>query len=407
MKILILSRYIYDESIPEFGINQTGLGMMINDIAKSTANYNDVLLLTRAISKGKVRGNYVILKHTWVDFLKSFSLRCLVEGVKKAIKAGENFKDRLKVIYFYLDGSYLRKIIKKYNPDIAHIHGIDESSEAYIKACEHFGIPYIVTLHGLIGLDDSVLASKYNKQLEHDFLKASEDKNILVTVISSGIKKRIIKNYGLGNGKNIKVITNGVDCYSATKDRINIRDMHNIPENNTIIVCIGNISKNKNQIQLVESLYHLSKETVKNITVIFVGKDNTNGLLETRARELRFERNCVFCGPVNKKNIASYFSEATLNIVASLNEGFGLSIIEGFVHGVPTVTFSDLDAIEDLYNDKAMLLTNERTSSALAESIYKALKKHWDKDWIKKYAEQFSLDKMAQNYDKIYKDILK
>ena len=43
MKILFLSRYIYDESIPEFTVNKTGFGMMVKDIANSVAEENEVL----------------------------------------------------------------------------------------------------------------------------------------------------------------------------------------------------------------------------------------------------------------------------------------------------------------------------------------------------------------------------
>jgi len=405
LRVLILSKYIYEETKPEFTINKTGFGMMVKDIAESVSKLNNVGLLTRVITNGSELTKYKIIRHTWKDVFKSFSIRFLSRGIIEGVTSGEDFRNKLKIIYFNIDSGYTKKIVEEFKPDIIHIHGIGESSKSYIDLCNDLNIPYVVTLHGLIGLDDSVLASKFNKELEKRFLQESEEKNIPVTVISSGIKKRIIKNYGLKSGENIKVITNGTNVNLEVHSSINVRKTYNIPNSNKIIVCLGNISENKNQIQIVEAINSLPKEISRRITVLFLGNDGLNGMLEKRVKELNLEKNFVFCGFVEKQEIPSYFKEADLNVVASLNEGFGLSMIEGFVYGVPTVTFSDLDAIEDIYNDKAMMLVHERNQEALAESIQKALKKDWDKKWIKDYSKQFSLDKMAQKYHRLYIEI--
>jgi glycosyltransferase involved in cell wall biosynthesis len=406
VKVLFLSKYIYEETKPEFTINRTGFGLMVKDIAEGVSKQNYVGLLTRVITGGYESNNYIVFKHTWKDVFKSFTFKFLIRGIIEAVTSRVNFRSRLKIIYFNLDNGYTKKIVKEFKPDIIHIHGIGESSKSYINLCNDLNIPYVVTLHGLIGLDDSVLASKLSKELEKRFLQESEEKNIPVTVISSGIKKRIIKSYGLKSGENINVIANGTRTNYESAININIREKHNISSNNYIITCLGNISERKNQIQIVDAINSLPKEISRSITVLFLGNDGLNGMLQKRVRELELEKNFVSCGFVDKQEIPSYFKEGDLNVVASLDEGFGLSMIEGFVYGVPTVTFSDLDAIEDIYNDKAMMLVHERNQEALAESMLKALKKDWDKKWIKDYSKQFSLDKMAQNYHKLYIGIL-
>ena len=42
--------------------------------------------------------------------------------------------------------------------------------------------------------------------------------------------------------------------------------------------------------------------------------------------------------------------------------GFGLPIVEGYMHGVPCVTFEDLDATQDLYYPEAMLKVKDRSN---------------------------------------------
>lgn len=44
----------------------------------------------------------------------------------------------------------------------------------------------------------------------------------------------------------------------------------------------------------------------------------------------------------------SIWVNTDLNIFLSKNDGFGLSVIESFVRGVPSVMYDDLDAVRDV-----------------------------------------------------------
>ena len=81
-------------------------------------------------------------------------------------------------------------------------------------------------------------------------------------------------------------------------------------------------------------------------------------------------------------------------------------MIEAFTHGIPTVAFSDLDAIPDLYHEKAMILVDERTDEALANGIETTLATEWENNMIKKYAQNFSFEKMAKEYINVYEKII-
>lgn len=407
MKVLFLTRYVYDERILEFSKNKTGLGMMVKDIAEHVSSYDDVRLLTRVITKGRDFNSYKVLRHNWKDVFGSIYIRDLLYGIRKALSIKQPNKDLLRYIYFYLDSGYVRKTIKSLMPDIVHIHGIEYCTEAYIKVCKDLKVPYVVTLHGLIGLNDSVQISKQERQLERDFLVKSERENIPVSVISSGIKRRILNNYGLKNGNNIKVIINGTKTERVISNSYNIRKKHSIPIDHKIILCVGNVSINKNQLQIVKALTKIQSQYEGKITVLFIGNDTNDSLLKNAIANSETNIKFIYCGFIERNLISSYWKIADLNIFPSLNDGFGLSIIEGFVHGVPTLAFSDLDAIEDLYDQNAMLLIDERSDLALVRGIDMALQINWDNEWIMEYSEKFSIDKVAENYHNLYLDITK
>ena len=109
---------------------------------------------------------------------------------------------------------------------------------------------------------------------------------------------------------------------------------------------------------------------------------------------------------IEPSEIDALLNTAKLNILASKDEGFGISMIEAFAHGVPSVTFSDLDAIEDIYNPQAMLLCSTRKTEDLAETICSAMNKEWSQEEIVNHAMTFSLQNMALKYMSAYEKVL-
>lgn len=404
MKILIATTYIYDKQFPEFTRNKTGFGIMVNDIFQSIAKKEEVYLISHVITKG--RGTS-ILKHTLKDIFFAFRFKDLFHGIACFFKYNQSIKGRIQYFYYAFNKGYVRKIIKELKPDVVHIHGLNYSTKTYIEVCEELNIPYIVTLHGLIGLSDSVSAPKWDKDYEKEFLVKAEKKNILVTVISTGMKERVEENYIHHEAKNISVITNGTEIYKNTERRAGtLKNRFDLPEECKIGIVIGSIMKRKNQMQIIEA-YHILPEAVKkNFAIFLCGRDMLHGSLEEKIKELGMEDKVFALGFQEKKIVNEMLEEADINIVASLDEGFGLSIIEAYSHGLPTVTFSDLDAISDLYEENAMILATDRNTETLSKAIEKALESEWDKNYIKSYSENFSLQKMADKYVIMYEAIL-
>lgn len=407
MKIMMLTSYIYDEKMPEFTRNQTGFGMMVRDILIAVSKLEEVVLVSRVITDAKNNhtGKYRILPHTWKQILVSAKGKDWICGFKAFFRTKSSLKNRCRVAFYYIDQGYVRKQIKIEKPDIVHIHGIGEITKSYIDICEELGIKYLVTLHGLIGLDSSVAASVSDKNMEREFLVKSAKEGIPVSVISSGMKRRIEERYLGHEAGNITVITNGTWIKKNNQLGLhgNIREQFYLPDGCKICVVIGSIIKRKNQIQIVEA-FNILPENIKNNCAIFMcGTDMTNGVVENRIKQLNLDHHIFMLGFLNQSELSEILDAAYLNIVASLDEGFGLSIIEAYSHGVPTVSFSNLDAIADLYDPETMLLAGDRSTETLSDTIRRGLDKSWNKNYIKKYAGKFSLEKMAEKYVAVYK----
>lgn len=402
MKILFLSSTIYEKTLPQFTKNKNGLSLMIGDIVKNIAKTEECYVLTYVITPTVECDKIHIVRHLWRDVLKNIKFMNLCQGVKNALRFSMPLKNRLKYVYYAINKGYVEEAIRRINPDIVNIHGLNYATKSFMEICEKMKVNYVLSIHGLIGLDESVKASAQDKLLEKDILSKSEKNNLTVTVISSGIKYRIVNRYDLNKGDNIHVILNGTNTEEKKTSRVNIFEKYNIPKNNIIMLCIGNITKNKNQMQIVRS-YHLLEESIRNnITVLFLGHEVDGGEVRNKIEQLGYNKNLILCGFVDRNEMVDYFLTARVNLFPSLNDGFGLPIIEGFVYGIPTVAFNDIDAIQDIYSPDAMLLVEKREDKFLAMTMVEAMQKSWDENIIKTHGKKFSIEETAEGYKHIF-----
>lgn len=396
MKVLFFSPYIYDPNHSEFAVSASGFGYMVKDILSGVAKHEDVYLITHKFSKGYKDG-YTALRHTKISVLSGLSFHDIVRGIKILFTAKDSLSYKLRYAYYYFNTGAVRKAINEISPDVVHIHGLTLQTKPVIELCEELGCDYIVTLHGLIGVNDIVNTSVENKRYEYEGLKQLEIKKRSVTVVSSGVKKHIVEDYGL-SGENIDVILNGIEIPEITKTEMT--------KDKKYIICVGSISKHKNQIQLVRCIDLMNDEEKKAIEVHIVGAPSEEIDIQGEIESRNLQENIYFHGFVPRKKISEMWKNADLNVVMSRSEGFGLSIVEGYSFGVPCLAYRDIDAVEDLYNENAMMLMTSESDAHVIQSIRVSLKRSWNHSEIIAFSKEFSLAKVCQKYVDKYHDLV-
>ena len=189
---------------------------------------------------------------------------------------------------------------------------------------------------------------------------------------------------------------------------MSIREKYNIPHEAKVLLYVGNISENKNQVQMVRA-YGLLPEILRKTTwVLFCGADHEkNGVLEGLISATPYGEHLVLCGGVDKNDMPCYYQEANGVVLLSVAEGFGLSLIEGMHFGLPCAMPADLDAFDDLFDEKAVVAINSREDDAVAKSIEELLSKRWDNCNIKNYSSKFCGQIMAESYINVYRKEMK
>jgi len=404
MKILYLVPYLHDDEFSPYKRFGTGLSFTVASIiSKSGELGHDVYVYAQsAFSPGFERGNvkYLPKKLHSVFPIKPRYLKAYRKDTK-GCRLG--LKLRLHVLSYYLFGGYVERVIDKVKPDVVSVRGIGYITRPMILACERKNVKYVVSLHGVNALRGANLTERED-EMEYDVFRNACEKGRPATVISSGIKRRMLSKLSLPDTPNVYVVSNGIGDIppSDPSEAEKIRQKFGVTSEDRVIICASSINENKNQMQLLRAFHLLPEEEKSTVKLLFCGKGAKYDELVSAIAELG-ERDRVFaCGFVPNTELGNYYEISDLNALVSRDEGFGRSFVEGFLHGVPALTFSDLDAIPDIYDPEVMVKVDERTDEALAEGIRTALAGHWDRNVIKAHGGKFSVDAMVKKYVAVY-----
>ncbi len=253
--------------------------------------------------------------------------------IKQALKASAelDFKHRLHSISYFLTGSYLERVIAHGHYDVVHIHGIGYVALPYIMACSRKNTPFALTMHGLISMNNTVKTDEISKMVERGFINYLIDTPICVSTVSTGVKERMEAAVST-ELPSVRVICNpcaesgSIFCLEAKP----------------VILCVGNISKRKNQIAVVKAFSKLQSKYDYGGVLKLVGGDIDN----EKERVLNYIdahsiRNVDVVGLVPPDEICKYYQEAAILVTAAYDEGFGKPIIEGYSYGIPSVFYKE------------------------------------------------------------------
>jgi glycosyltransferase involved in cell wall biosynthesis len=199
-------------------------------------------------------------------------------------------------------------------------------------------VPLVVTIH-----DVSYLYYP-NEFLKKDLYKLKnwtqqamiQAKKIIA--VSEFTKKDIVKNYAI-NPEKIIAIHNGFNTYQQSeKTKQENKDPY--------ILYVGTLQPRKN----IETLIHGFNEIIKeknNLKLVLVGKKGwMYESLFALVKKLDLEDKIDLKGYVTNEELEKLYNNATLFIMPSLYEGFGIPILEAMSHGVPVLAATGSSLVE-------------------------------------------------------------
>ena len=177
----------------------------------------------------------------------------------------------------------------------------------------------------------------------------------------------------------------------------------NIPEN--YILHIGSFEKRKDLMTLLKAFHFLKKDNLK---LVLAGAQVLNGnkKIIKKVKKYILENNLsekvILPGFISKEESKVYYKNASIYVFPSLDEGFGIPILEALSFSIPTIC-SDIKVFKEIGNNSVeffkagdpnslaskirFLLNDEDTRKKLAKNGLEHIKKFNRKNFIKGFEE--------------------
>lgn len=332
----------------------------------------------------------------------------LLEKDFKTLKLSKNFIKVLADFRWYTlkEQTQFPKILNQYNLDLLHV--------------PHFNVPIfykgkmVVTIHDLIHQHvDTKHASTHNllmyklKKIGYKkVFQTAVKKSTHIVTVSEFVKKQLEDEWRV-NPEKISITYEAVDESFGKRESGDVLKKYDIKP--PYIFYVGNAHPHKNLEGLIKAFLELRKK-YQYLQLVLSGDDNFFWPKLRRGPRLRGDdggRNIIFTGKVTDEELVSLYKNAQAFVTASLEEGFGLPLLEAFALGCPVIS-SNMGSLPEIGKDAAYYFDPKDQDDMVIKiqnvlndlSLRKELIKKG-----KKRVKDFSWKKMAEETLKIYQSI--
>ncbi|TZE83080.1 glycosyltransferase [Calorimonas adulescens] len=229
------------------------------------------------------------------------------------------------------------------------------------------------------------------------FSKLLSNKTVIVTPskwLANELRKSYFKEF------NIEIIPNGVrnSPYSGVDKKI-LREELNLPTDKKIILFVAaDINDERKGIKYVLDIIN---EFDQDILFLSVGKEIRN-VKTDKLKQM---------GYISDREILNkIYRSSNIYINTTLGETFSLTTAEALSNALPVVAFN-VGPIPDLVDENCGILVEKGNSKELKNAINKLvydeqLLRKFSLNALKKYEENYTLEKFAERYLNIYKKLI-
>ncbi|MBD3248618.1 glycosyltransferase, partial [Candidatus Woesearchaeota archaeon] len=287
----------------------------------------------------------------------------------------------------------LRKIIKKESPDILHTHNTDPLHQG-ILASLGLNIIKVHTDHNSFANNESKKALLFSRLLSHLITK--------IICVTESVKKDWIKKVK-ADPKRLITIFNGSDLkdFDIKIDKSKEKKKLGLKEDDRLIGIVARLAPEKDIFTLIRAFKIVNKET-ENCKLLIVG----DGPLRKKLEDFSYDnKNIKFLGMRN--DIPMLMNLFDIFVLSSLHEGNSQTIREAMASSKPVVATAVGGNPELIVDEKTGLLVPKKDHEKMAQAFIRLLKDKNLRENMgnagKKRAEKyFSIEKQAENYERLY-----
>ena len=240
------------------------------------------------------------------------------------------------------------KYLKEFDPDIIHIHNEFGISLFGVYAARRLNKPLVYTFHTMY--DDYIfyvanrVFQPIAKGIFHRYLKFISNR---ADEITSPSQKAVDFFKQCGVDKEVSIVPNGVDLNAftpTTGERSELaaalREKLGIPQDALTGIFVGRVGKEK----AIDWLLQAWADNIKGIpshSLIILGDGPSLEEMKALAVSLGLEKQVIFTGKVDHRQVPLYYAASDYYTTASLSEMMSISAMEALASGLPAVVRMD------------------------------------------------------------------
>ena len=268
----------------------------------------------------------------------------------------------------YTFGRRAVKYLRQHGGDYDLVH--DNQSLSYgMLQIQDMGLPLVTTLHHPITSDLRIALSAARNPWErllirrwHSFLrmqtKVVRSLHNVVTV-SDRSRQDIARDFGL-QPAGISLVYNGIDTEV-------FQPLAGVERNAMRLMATCSADAPLKGLRYLLKAYARLLREFPSLELLLVGKPRPGGQTEKLVRRLGLAERVRFVADISTEQMVRYYAEASIAVVPSVYEGFGLPAGEAMACGVPVVS-TDGGALPEVVGDAGVIVP-ARDAEALAAAI--------------------------------------
>ncbi len=295
----------------------------------------------------------------------------------------------------------LREILSGY--DIVHTHGVRANLLGRL-ASRGIGLPVCTTVHSFLSQDYPHPVTRVVNALSERLTSRFTTRFIAVSdFIAADLEKKGVSR------KKISVVHNGISLdIEQSKPDIDLRESLGLPEGVPLIATVGRLHLVKGHRYFIAAAAEVLKRYPETRFLI-IGSGPERPELERQTRTLGLEGRVIFTG--FRKEVMLYYPEFAALVLPSLAEGFGLVVLEAFLHETPVVATRVGGLLEVVRDGETGFLVPPADAAALARAVCLVLE---DRAAAKEMAargrdfvrREFPAGRMAAATVAVYREVL-
>ena len=311
-------------------------------------------------------------------------------------------------------GKEILRDIVSLHPDIVHIHGTGGLSGALYSAVKTYGIPVLLTVHGLLHIEKKNALIKH-PSLKHlyqlfvqshaEFKVLNEAEHIIVdTEYVAEQIKHLHSKKKISHLPWMYVVPQGIQSqYLQVSPKKPV-----IPT----ILSVGSISQRKGHLLLVKA-FEIVHKTVPSTKLIIAGTLTEKAYytqLQNEIGKLHLKQSVELLTNIPQEQLLQIYQEATIFALHSQEESQGIALVEAMATGLPIVStlvggipfvvkngktglLSKYGDVDSFANNMIKLLTIENLRTQMSQSAHLS-------------AQSYSWQEITQAIEIIYNRII-